>query len=499
MDTLKTLENHQLKNPDIENIKWQDKAIETLRKSLEPVPTELNNLDWKSGLSPKKERLAQHLSAFSNLSGGGFLVFGVKNDGSLKSITQTEIQAILTNLSNIASQNLNISIQIEHSTMEYGGCSLLFVYIPEQSQKPIYPKKEDIFHSYWRTAGNTRKMSENQVRALISTSMGINFEDRIAKNNLSVSDILQLLNYRKFYELIDKNVPSATDTILSAMKEYQLCRFENEAWNITNLGAILFANDLEDFSGLYGKKIIVRKYVGANNIELELEQIGRYGYAIGFDGLIDFIMLHTQKGEKRDVRRENLQIYPKVAVRELVANAMIHQDFEMTGMNATIEIFCDRLSISNPGSPLIDKNRFIDLPPRSRNEKLAETMRLLRFCEKRGSGVDKVILEIEKEGLPPVRFSESEVHTRAVLFPEQKLSLMSKEDKIQCCYQNACIMHEKNQFITNQSVRDRFKIEKNNSSMISRILSDTLARNLIKHANPENDSKKYVSYIPYYG
>jgi len=69
---------------------WKEKAIKTLRNSLLPVPTELNELDWKSGLSSKTERLAQHKSAFANFEGGGIFVFGVDADGSLLSISKQE-------------------------------------------------------------------------------------------------------------------------------------------------------------------------------------------------------------------------------------------------------------------------------------------------------------------------------------------------------------------------------------------------------------------------
>lgn len=51
---------------------WKEKAIKLLTDSLHPVPAELNELDWKSGLSDKSDRLAQHISAFANLKGGGF-------------------------------------------------------------------------------------------------------------------------------------------------------------------------------------------------------------------------------------------------------------------------------------------------------------------------------------------------------------------------------------------------------------------------------------------
>jgi len=478
---------------------WKEKAVKTLRNSLSPLPIELNELDWKSGLSPKTERLAQHISAFANLQGGGILVFGVNNDGTLLSISKQETYNIIQKLGNIAQNSLNYSIKIEHAIMEYDGQSLLFVYIPEQSEKPVHLKGRDFFNCYCRSAGQTVKMSHNQVKFLISFSQGTPFEKQIAKENLTANEVLQQLNYRKLFELLDKNISSDSDTILNKLKEHNFCRFESGKWHITNLGAILFANNINDFVGLYGKSVIVRKYFGTNNREMELEQYGKYGYAAGFEGLVDFIMKQTKKGEKRDILRTDEYIYPRIAIREFVANALIHQDFAIIGMPITIEIFSNRLSITNPGAPLNDINRLIDLPPHSRNEILANTMLLLRFCEKRGSGIDYAIEAVEKQGLPPVRFSRSEQHTKVTMFPSKPFSEMSKEEKVLACYQHACLLYEDGKAINNQSVRERFGIERRNSSIASRILADTFSAGYLKQSEPENESKRYASYIPFYG
>jgi len=478
---------------------WKEKAISILKNSLIPVPTELNELDWKSGLSPKTERLAQHISAFANLKGGGMFVFGVNNDGTCFSISQFDAQEIIKKLGNIAKNNLAYSIKIEHDILNYNGSSLLFVYIPEQMEKPVYLRGSDLYNSYCRSAGQTVKMSKEQVKALISISKGIYFEKQIAMENLSVENVLKLLNYRKMFELLDRNVPSSSDTILNKMKELEFCKYESGHWHITNLGAILFANDTTNFEGLKGKSVIVRKYKGTNNRDMEFEQVDKRGYAAGFEGMIEFIMQHTQSGEKRDIKRENMQIYPKIAIREFVANALIHQDFAITGMPITIEIFSNRLSITNPGASLNDINRLIDLPPHSRNEILANTMLLLRFCERRGSGIDYAIEAIEKHGLPAVKFTRSEQHTRIFLFPPKRLSEMTKDEKNLACYQHACLMYEDNKAINNQSVRERFGIERNKSSVASRIIADTLDSGLIKMSDEENNSRKYAMYIPYYG
>jgi predicted HTH transcriptional regulator len=91
-------------------------------------------------------------------------------------------------------------------------------------------------------------------------------------------------------------------------------------------------------------------------------------------------------------------------VRELVANALIHQDFSLSGAGPMVEIFDGRIEITNPGEPLVDTDRFLDSPPTSRNEGLASLMRRFRICEERGSGIDKVVAQLELYQLPPPVF-----------------------------------------------------------------------------------------------
>ena len=48
--------------------------------------------------------------------------------------------------------------------------------------------------------------------------------------------------------------------------------------------------------------------------------------------------------------RRTVPMFPELAVRELVANALIHQDFSVTGAGPMVEIFADRIEITNPGA-----------------------------------------------------------------------------------------------------------------------------------------------------
>ena len=134
------------------------------------------------------------------------------------------------------------------------------------------------------------------------------------------------------------------------------------SYGITNLGAILIAKKLDDFKGLKRKSVRVIVYENATRIKTIKEQMGVKGYASGFEGLIDFINGLIPRNEIiGKALRKDVPMYPTIAVRELVANALIHQDF-CPWIGPMIEIFTDRMEITNPGESLVKTDRFLDSP-----------------------------------------------------------------------------------------------------------------------------------------
>ena len=91
-------------------------------------------------------------------------------------------------------------------------------------------------------------------------------------------------------------------------------------------------------------------YKGSDRMETIREQVGGRGYASGFEGLIEYVnnLLPANEVVGRALRQD-VPMYPELAIRELVANALIHQDFFVDGTGPMIEIFSDRMEITNPG------------------------------------------------------------------------------------------------------------------------------------------------------
>src|SRR5262249_46712498 len=159
-------------------------------------------------------------------------------------------------------------------------------------------------------------------------------------------------------------------------------------FDITNLGAILLARDVEKFPSISGKSVRVVQYAGRDKSRSAFERQAKWGYAAGFANMLRWLMrrLPTEERYVNGVRRV-LPRYPEIALREIIANALIHQDFTVSGTGPLIEIYSDRMEVSNPGNSLIEPDRLLD-ERRSRNEKLASLMRDLGLCEERGGGLD---------------------------------------------------------------------------------------------------------------
>jgi predicted HTH transcriptional regulator len=271
-------------------------------------------------------------------------------------------------------------------------------------------------------------------------------------------------------------------------------------YNITNLGAILFAKKLSDFPSLERKAIRVIQYRGNSRISPGKEQLGHKGYATGFSGLIDYINGILPRNEiMGKALRKDIPMYPELAVREVVANAIIHQNFFLQGTSPMVEIFDDRMEITNPGTPLIETKRFIDSPPISRNEKLASFMRRIGVCEERSSGFDKIVHQTEYYQLPAPEIEVYNNSTKVTMFSHKEFSKMDKEEKIWACYLHACLKRVNREYMTNSSLRERFKVAAKNSAAISRLLNDSCDAGLVKVTDDTAAANKNRRYVPYWG
>lgn len=480
---------------------WIQRASALLEQSLAPLPTEPNELDWKSGLSPNRDRLVEHLSAFANHPGGGYMVFGIDDGtGEATGVEQDVAGTIVGQLANLGRDALEPPIVIDHAIVDRDGASLLFVHVPEQPVKPVHRRGKSIEHAWVRSGGTTRRASRQEVGAMMMNSRAPTWEELRASARLAGSAIADELDAEAICKLLQRPVPANVADMLRWLIDEKMVEADNDAGYITNFGAIAAARDLRRFDALQRKRIRVIRYRGLNKVDTIDELVGQKGYAIGFEGLIAYLKRILPHSEViREALRAEVSVYPEIALRELIANALIHQDFTLTGAGPMIEIFDDRIEFTNPGGLLPGKtvDRLIGATPESRNEVTASAFRRYRICEERGTGFQKVVTAVELFGLPPLAFDQAESSFKVILYAPRKFTDMTQSERVEACYQHAVLKYLSSSAMTNSSLRERLKMSEKQRNQVSNLIADAVKAGRIKRMDPEAGNK-FAEYVPYW-
>jgi predicted HTH transcriptional regulator len=476
----------------------------SLFHELRKLPKETEWVEFKHN-NAKPEEIGEYLSALANaaaLTGKvhAYLIWGIENnsqevigttfDPAKAKVANEELESWLLRL-------LNPKINFRFYQLKVDDKSVVLLEIGAAFRHPVQFKNTEFI----RVGSYKKKLKDfpEKERDLWRVFDQIPFERGIAAEHVSSDEVLRLLDYPAYFDLLELPLPDGRAAIFDALKEDGLIQpCEAGDWNITNLGAVLFAKKLVEFSSMKRKPIRIIHYKGKGRVETLREQVIAKGYANGFEELISFIMTLVPANEViEQALRKMVPMFPDLAVRELVANALIHQDFFVAGAGPMVEIFDDRIEITNPGEPLVDTQRFVDSPPKSRNEALASLMRRFRICEERGSGIDKVISQVELFQLPAPLFEAPEEFTRIVLFAHRPLTEMDKADRVRACYLHACLKWVMRDCLTNASLRERFGIEEKNKATISRYIREAVESGSIK---PFDDAaaRKMMKYVPFW-
>lgn len=476
----------------------------SLVRELCAMPRETEWVEFKVN-DAEPQAIGEYISALANaaaLAGkaSAFLVWGVRDDDHACVGTTFKPSSARRGNEELESWLLRLlepKIDFRFNTVEIDGQRIVVLELQRAARHPVRFSGQEFI----RVGSCKKKLKDfpEKERELWRIFDQIPFEDGIAAEHVSADEVLRLLDYPSYFDLLEQHLPETRQGILDALtRDRLICESDAGGWNITNLGAILLAKRLSDFRALARKAVRVIQYRGNDRTATLKELEEERGYASCFESLIGYIngLLPSNEAIENALRR-TVPMFPELAVRELVANALIHQDFFVTGAGPMVEIFGDRIEITNPGEPLVDTQRFVDTPPRSRNEAFASRMRRFGICEERGSGIDKVVSQVELFQLPAPIFESPEGFTRTILFAHKTLSEMDKADRVRACYLHACLRWVMRKEMSNASLRQRLGIADKNSATASRLLGEAVESGLITVADPSAGTR-VRSYLPFW-
>jgi ATP-dependent DNA helicase RecG len=435
-------------------------------------------------------RLLEYCVAIAN-EGGGRLLFGIA-DKPPRTVVGTEAANNPVGMTEKLFQDLGFRVDVEEVAHPDG--RVVVFHIPPRPRGTAY----HLEGRYLMRSGETLvPMSEDQLRRIFAEGQP-NWLEEHALIDLDAQQVVELLDTQRYFELLKAPYPTTRTRVIEQLKRERLIDSLGKSYGIRRLGALLLAKNLRDFLDLAFKAPRVVVYSGISKLETRLDRPGTKGYAVGFRGLVDFVMNQLPQNEviENALRRE-VKLVPEVAIRELIANALIHQNVEMSGPSAMIEIYSNRVEISNPGEPVVPVERFIDGYEPS-NERLADLMRRMGICEEKGSGIDRVVQAAEEFQLPAPDFRVGLRRTIVIVYGPRPFDDMDRADRVRACYQHCALRWVMSESMTNQSLRERFHLDEGKTPVVSQVIAATVEAGLVKPDEKTGGSRKYARYIPFW-
>lgn len=480
--------------------------LQSLVRELAKLPSEVEWVEFKCN-NKDPERIAEYISGLSNVAAlfekpKAYLVWGIEDDTHEISGSNFEYRKMKKGNEELEAwlaRMINPKINFKFFEVPMGNnITVVLLEIPcAETETTKFGAT-----AYIRVGTNLKplvgyKDKEMELWRIFDTTP---YELRIAASNMMEDEIVLFLEYPRYYDKMELPIPRNRDKVFEDLNNEKFIK-KNDAgnWDITNLGALMIAKDLKKFDNLARRTVRVIWYKGISRLEAVREKEFSGGYAFAYEDIVQYIMtIIPQEEVIVEATRKSIFSFPEIAIRELIANIMIHQSLEQRGTNPMVEVFENRIEFSNAGAPLISIDRIVDTVPVSRNENMAGFMHKCGICEERGSGYDKIVTATSRnEMLAPRIENQNNQFTKVILFAKVPFDITTKEDRIRTCYMQACLAYVNFGAIGNSDIREVFGLTDKESYKSSRVIKDTVDVGLIKPLD-ENTAPRYMKYIPHW-
>ncbi len=267
-----------------------DRATEyliSLTHELRKLPNETGWVEFKVNKA-EPDGIGEYISALANsaaLAGkaNAYLVWGI-DDGS-HALVGTSFDPAQQRVGNEELENwllrlLTPRINFAFHALRVEGKRVVLLEISRTLRHPVQFKNQE----FVRVGSYKKKLREypGLERELWRIFDQTPFERLLAAENLPDEDVVRLLDYPAYFDLLGLPLPVGRDGVLAALVGDSMIR-RNDAgmWDITNLGAVLLAKRLDEFGSLDRKAVRVIEYQGRGRTETLHEQVGGKGYANG--------------------------------------------------------------------------------------------------------------------------------------------------------------------------------------------------------------------------
>ena len=344
-------------------------------------------LEYKEGLS---SAFARTMVAFANSAGGRILV-GVRDDGSVVGVTDSnKLRARIQDMA----RNCDPPVKVLVETVG----EIAVVTVRESDNKPVQCK--DGF--FWRQGASTQKLTRDEIRDSFRSEGAIRFDTSLCPSFRYPEDFDQ----EKFGDWLRRSGISSGGSVEDVLVNIDVAERTTDRLVFRNAGVLFFARDVKRFFRQAYVTCLLGK--GRDKVRiLDRKDFGD-GMVADIEDSLRFIARNTRLAYKIEkLEREEIPEYPMAALREAITNAVMHRDYFEVGANVFVEIYSDRIEVSNPGG-LPKGLTAASLGTKSvrRNPLLADLLHRIHFIEKAGTGIRRMREDAKRHGAPAPDFED---------------------------------------------------------------------------------------------
>ena len=364
-------------------------------------------VEFKEKYTPRIDR---DIVAMAN-SSGGFILLGVSDDRRVTGEKLTnQMKAEISSLARNCDPHISIA-----KISQVGGVVVLEV--PEGPEKP-YSCSSGYFR---RLDGMTQKMTQKEVRLVFRAAADRSFESLPCKG-FSPENV-QLSAVRDFLKETGADLKVNRASLPSFLSSLGL----HDGGAVNNAGALMFAADINRF--IPHSETIMAAFKGVDKVHIYDRLDARADLLSQFNAAMGFLKKHLNVRSEIYIDRTEIYEIPLEALREAVVNALVHRDYSVRGTSIYVNIFDDRVDISNPGGllPGVTTRNFGTESVR-RNPVIADLFHRMGKVERLGTGIRRMKDLMREAGLKaPVFTSDTFFH--AVFHRDPKYSLKRAGEK----------------------------------------------------------------------
>jgi ATP-dependent DNA helicase RecG len=335
--------------------------------------------------------ISKEIVAFAN-SSGGRLFIGIEDDGKIQGIVVTnELKARVQSMARDCDPPVNVELEPFNN--------ILIVHVPEGTNKPY--RCTNGF--YIRSGASAAKLNTQEIIEFIKDEGKLHFE-KLIMPAAAYPAVLDQTATSRYFRLAGISGVIGMEELLTNLGVLE--KVESEAI-LNNAGVLFFAKEPARIHPHSMVDCLLFK--GISKVHILDRKSFQFDLLRNIDEAILFIERHLNLAyEIKGLRRKDILEIPEFVIREAIVNAVAHRDYFERGANVQVDIFDNRIEISNPGGlPKGLKPENFGLQSVARNSLIAALLHRCNYIEKAGTGVQRMRDGMKEAGLFPPTFEFS--------------------------------------------------------------------------------------------